>query len=36
VPDAEVEDPTGAEVRAVVVFCEACAAGEFGDGPSDW
>jgi hypothetical protein len=35
-PGAEVEDPTGVDVPAVVVFCEACAAGEFGDGSSDW
>jgi hypothetical protein len=36
-PEAEAEDPTGAEVPVVVVvFCAACAAGEFGDGFSDW
>jgi hypothetical protein len=35
-PEAEAEDPTGADVRAVVVFCADCAAGEFGDGSSDW
>jgi hypothetical protein len=35
-PEAEAEDPTGADVPAVVVFCGSCAAGEFGDGSSDW
>jgi hypothetical protein len=34
-PEAEAEDPTGADVPAVIVFCPDCAAGEFGDGLSD-
>jgi len=35
-PEAEAEDPTAADVPAVVLFCVSCAAGEFGDGSSDW
>jgi hypothetical protein len=35
-PEAEAEDPTGADVPAVVVFSGACAAGEFGDVSSGW
>jgi hypothetical protein len=34
-PEAEAEDPTWADAPAVVVFCSACASGEFGDGSSD-
>jgi hypothetical protein len=34
--DAEAEDPSTADVPVVVVFCAGCAAGEFGDGSSDW
>jgi hypothetical protein len=34
-PEAEAEDPTGADVPAAVVFCAGCAAVEFGDGSSD-
>ena len=33
--EAETEDLGEADVPAVVVFCESCTAGEFGDGP-DW
>jgi hypothetical protein len=35
-PGAEAEDPAGADVPDVVVFCAGCAAGELGDGSSDW
>jgi hypothetical protein len=35
-PEAEAEDPSSADVPAVVAFCGACAFGEFGDGSSDW
>ena len=35
-PEAEPDDPTGADVPTVVVFCGSCSAGEFGDGASDW
>jgi hypothetical protein len=35
-PEVEAEDPTGSDVPAVVVFCESCAAGEFGDCSSGW
>jgi hypothetical protein len=35
-PEAEADDPASADVPAVVVFCRACAAGEFGDGSSGW
>jgi hypothetical protein len=35
-PEAEAEDPTGADVPFVVVFCAGCAAGEFGAGSPRW
>jgi hypothetical protein len=33
--EAEAEDPSTADVPAVVVFCASCSEGEFGSG-SDW
>jgi hypothetical protein len=35
-PEAEAEHPTGKDAPAVVVFCANCAAGELGEGSSDW
>jgi hypothetical protein len=35
-PETDAEDTSTADVPTVVVFCESCAAGEFGDGSSDW